>query len=190
MISYTGDIKYGQYTTAPLGWLLCDGSSIPSVYSALRAMVGNSTPNHVSRMPMGGTGGQVGNTGGDASVTVPLPQHDHNFTGSSHSHGFSGGSHTHGFSGGNHSHATFPTLGQTSGANVMTGGQGNTGWRAFANTTSGTQSASAGGTVQSASTGGTVQSASTGGTVQNAGVANAQISTLSPYVVCLAIIKV
>ena len=31
-------------TTAPAGWLICDGSSIPSGYTALRAMAGNTTP--------------------------------------------------------------------------------------------------------------------------------------------------
>jgi len=30
--------------TAPAGWLICDGSSIPSGYTALRAMAGNTTP--------------------------------------------------------------------------------------------------------------------------------------------------
>lgn len=207
MIAYTGDEKFGEYTSAPLGWLLCDGSVIPTVYTALRAMVGNTTPDKRGRATVGtGLGFGLGTSGGNDTVQLgeaQMPTHDHPFTGSSHSHGFTGGSHSHGFSGSSHSHNVLanPHSHSVSGGQfVVTGGSGaglsfdgSSGHGAsitVATTVTGaTSSVSTAGTVASASTGGTVASASTAGTVGNSGSGNA-FSVQNPYVVALAIIKV
>lgn len=179
MITYTGDIKYGTYTSAPLGWRLCDGT--------------NGTPDHRSKVPMGTTtAGQVGNTGGATSVQLVagnLPQHNHPFTGDTHNHPFTGSTHNHPFTGGSHNHPG-TTLGTTSSGNVTTGTQGTTGWRAFSSTST-VGNANTAGTVGNATTGGTVGNATTAGTVGNAGSSNpTAVSVLQPYVVCLAIMKI
>lgn len=193
MIGYTGDIKFGVYTAAncPLGWLLCDTAQIPTQNTALRAMVGNNTPDFRGRAPVGtGSGFPLGDTGGSTSVTLSeaqMPTHDHPFTGGSHTHSFSGSSHSHPFTGSSHGHIL------NNGSNlVQTGGSG--GGLSFSGSSGHAVTASAsntttGGTVGSATTSGSVASASTSGTVGNAGSGNA-INVQSPYTVALAIIKV
>lgn len=55
----TGSIMPYMGTTAPTGWLMCDGSEIPAQYTTLRAMFSNNrTPNLRGRFLKGaGTGG-------------------------------------------------------------------------------------------------------------------------------------
>ncbi|MFK8059315.1 MAG: tail fiber protein, partial [Polaribacter sp.] len=55
----TGSIMPFMGTTAPAGWLMCDGSEIPSQHTTLRAMFSNNrTPNLRGRFLKGaGTGG-------------------------------------------------------------------------------------------------------------------------------------
>lgn len=55
----TGSIMPFMGTTAPEGWLMCDGSEIPTEYTTLRAMFSNNrTPNLKGRFLKGaGTGG-------------------------------------------------------------------------------------------------------------------------------------
>lgn len=71
-------------TTAPAGWLLCDGSAIPAQYSALIALIGPNTPNLKGRVIVGLDAAQtefdtLGETGGSKTSTAP---HSH-----AHTHG-------------------------------------------------------------------------------------------------------
>lgn len=94
-------------TTAPTGWLLCDGSTVliatyPDLFGALGTRFGGDgttnfmLPNLVDRFPIGKT---VGLTGGSAAKTLAvanLPPHNHTI---GHDHGAfntgSGGGHEH-----------------------------------------------------------------------------------------------
>ena len=75
-------IMYGG-STAPPGWLLCDGTSTAS-YGALAAIVGQYTPDLRDRFIMAaGTTYAVGTTGGEAEVTLTeaqMPSHSHTWT--------------------------------------------------------------------------------------------------------------
>lgn len=89
IITYAG-------TTAPAGWLFCDGSEVTkTTYARLYAVIGttygtasNGTkfvlPNLADRIPVGKSGAtSVGNTGGNSSVTLSveqLPSHTHTGT--------------------------------------------------------------------------------------------------------------
>jgi len=75
-------------TTAPLGWLLCDGALLPNdqKYDKLRSMVGNNTPDMRSRFIVGtGQGSGLSNhpltqTGGEETHTLSvneMPAHSH-----------------------------------------------------------------------------------------------------------------
>ena len=75
-------IMYGG-STAPPGWLLCDGTSTAS-YGALAAIVGQYTPDLRDRFIIAaGTTYAVGTTGGEAEVTLTeaqMPSHSHTWT--------------------------------------------------------------------------------------------------------------
>ena len=87
---------FGDESIVPEGWIICDGRSIPTEYSELRAVVGTTAPNWDDRVPMGG--GTVLATGGtDTIASANLPTHTHtlnshthtgtvNTTGSTHDH--------------------------------------------------------------------------------------------------------
>ena len=93
-------------SSAPSGWLLCDGSAIPGGHTQLIAMVGNNTPNLKGRF-LGGAGSNgltLGNSYNDATrkprngsfkITTPT-KHRHSFdiTKNGISTG-SGGGHSH-----------------------------------------------------------------------------------------------
>jgi microcystin-dependent protein len=72
-------------TTAPSGWLLCDGAAIPAQYTALIALVGANTPNLKGRVLVGLNAAEaefdtLGETGGAKTVTLTtteMPSHDH-----------------------------------------------------------------------------------------------------------------
>jgi microcystin-dependent protein len=94
-----GTIAMYGGATAPTGWLLCDGASIDSGYTALRAIVGTTTPDLKGRVPVGmgaGTGltsRTLGDTGGAETHTLTeaqIPSHTH--TQNAHSHTASTGS--------------------------------------------------------------------------------------------------
>lgn len=82
-------------TTAPAGWLMCDGGAIPAdaKYARLKALVGNNTPNLRGRFLVGvdssdSTFGVLGTQGGSKRMTssatitsANLPNHTHVFTG-------------------------------------------------------------------------------------------------------------
>lgn len=108
IITYAG-------VNAPNGWLLCNGSEVSkTLYSRLFSVIGNlygdaSTsdkfvlPNLVDRVPVGKTNsGQLGNVGGNNSITLSvsqLPSHTHTGTTSNN------GSHTHGVTDPGHNHS-------------------------------------------------------------------------------------
>jgi microcystin-dependent protein len=109
-------VMYGG-TTAPTGWLLCNGQST-SGYAALAAVVGGFVPDLRGRAPIGyGTSTDttnvptarttIGATTGAEAVTLTsaqsgVPAHSHDntaaFTGSATSTGFEDADHAHTFS--------------------------------------------------------------------------------------------
>ena len=87
----TGTIVMYGSSSAPTGWLLCDGQST-SGYAALAAIVGSTVPDLRSRFVVGaGSGYSVGMTGGANSVTLTvstMPSHSHSTN--NHDHSLSG----------------------------------------------------------------------------------------------------
>ena len=90
-------------TSAPRGWLLCTGGIIPTEYTVLRSMVGDSTPNLKGRF-LGGAGSSGMTLKGTygQSTSEPSGLRLSSETGGSHSHYFSengttakDGSHNH-----------------------------------------------------------------------------------------------
>ena len=88
----TGSITMYGGTTAPAGWLICDGSSVSrTAYAALFAVIGTTygsnssttfnVPNLQGRFPLGkSTSYNLGTTGGAATVTLSvneMPSHHH-----------------------------------------------------------------------------------------------------------------
>ena len=62
-------------TTAPDGWLICDGSSIPSGYTSLRAMAGSATPDLRDRFLRGKSSSRaIGNYQADS-----VKSHGHSY---------------------------------------------------------------------------------------------------------------
>jgi microcystin-dependent protein len=123
-------------STAPSGWLICDGTAVSrTTYAALFAVIsttygagnGSTTfnlPNMSNRIPVGSGGSYTrGSTGGAASVTLSeaqMPSHGHGFSGSSgaggdHGHSISGGTDF----GGDHSHSVGN---QSSRGDILAGG--------------------------------------------------------------------
>jgi microcystin-dependent protein len=99
-------------TTAPSGWLLCDGAAIPAQYTALIALVGANTPNLKGRVLVGLNAAEaefdtLGETGGAKTVTLSSaempshnhPQDSHDHPQDSHTHGVTDPAHRHGFAG-------------------------------------------------------------------------------------------
>ena len=116
-----GAISAYAGSTAPTGWLMCNGTSTAG-YPVLAALVGATTPDLTGRFPMGKTASSTGSTllGSGGSNTIAesnLPAHghavgtlattptgDHQHTGTVDG----GGGHTHGVSilgVGGHTHA-------------------------------------------------------------------------------------
>jgi microcystin-dependent protein len=90
----TGTIQMWPTTSAPSGYLLCDGTAVSrSTYSALYALIGTTfgsgdgsttfnLPNYTDRMPIGkgSIAASIGATGGAATTTLSssnLPAHTH-----------------------------------------------------------------------------------------------------------------
>lgn len=110
-----GELKMWPTTTAPTGYLLCNGAAVSrSTYAALFAIVGTTfgagngsttfnLPNYVDRMPIGaGSAYSVAGTGGSKDAVAI--SHTHTFSATSggqsqsHSHAVTvdaGGAHTH-----------------------------------------------------------------------------------------------
>lgn len=83
-------------TSAPTGWLLCDGASISASYTELIAQVGSTTPNLKGKVIVGLDSAQTEfdtrfETGGAKTVTLTaaqsgLPAHGHNISDPGHVH--------------------------------------------------------------------------------------------------------
>lgn len=110
-------------STAPFGWLMCDGTTVNSstypTLAALLAPFGGKTPDLRNRFPMGAGAQALGATGGNARISQVVA-HQHSVTGSvtitgsvgsggsDHAHSVSSAtlSHTHNIStAANHTHA-------------------------------------------------------------------------------------
>ncbi len=99
-----GSIMIWAGSTAPTGWLLCDGTAdSTTTYSALYAVVGTTygsgsgtflVPNLKGRIPVGLNSADAsfdarGETGGEKTHTITtaeMPSHTHTFTGTAHNH--------------------------------------------------------------------------------------------------------
>ena len=135
-VGLTGAIQMWPTTSAPSGYLNCDGSAVSrTTYSALYAVVGTTfgtgdgsttfnVPNYTGRMPYGTT---IGATGGSADAVVV--SHTHSITDSGHSHTFSYGSTANVPGGGGTDNRLlgsaltgYPTTTSTTGVSVNTAG--------------------------------------------------------------------
>ena len=115
----TGEIKMWGVSSAPTGYLLCDGTAVSrTTYAALFAVYGTTfgsgngtttfnVPNFTNRMPIGAGGTySLAATGGSATTTISssnLPSHTHTFSATTggmsanttHQHGVLGGAGYH-----------------------------------------------------------------------------------------------
>ena len=100
----TGSMTMYGGTTAPVGWLLCNGAAVSrTTYASLYSIIGNNfgsgdgsttfnLPNFESKFPLG-TVSTPGSTGGSATITQGnLPKHFHG--GPQHTHSLSAHQHT------------------------------------------------------------------------------------------------
>jgi microcystin-dependent protein len=113
-ITPIGSILTYAGSTAPQGWLLCDGSEVnKTIYSRLFSVIGNNygspvnsnnfvLPNLEQRIPVGKSNSTtLGSTGGSDNVTLStsqLPSHNHSGTTNndgSHSHSITDPGHAH-----------------------------------------------------------------------------------------------
>jgi microcystin-dependent protein len=115
----TGTIQMWATASAPVGYVLCNGTAISrTTFSNLFSVIGTTfgvgdgsttfnVPDYTNRMPYGAT---VGTTGGTTSITLGttnLPNHTHTFSGTSgtmnsnnvHSHSINDPGHNHLFGG-------------------------------------------------------------------------------------------
>jgi microcystin-dependent protein len=180
----TGAIMMWYTSTAPAGWILCQGQST-SGYTALAAVIGATVPDLRTRVPVGkgdpGTAFQsIGSTGGVTDVTLTAAQ-----SGSpahSHSNYLSDPGHSHGITDPTHRHNTLP--GYLSFADAFAGG-----------TLSGIRGAAGGTAINTgySGTGVTVNGGGTGAWVTNvnnvASNAASSHTNLQPYIVMNYIIK-
>jgi microcystin-dependent protein len=79
LVCPVGTITAFGGTTAPTGWLLCDGSAIAGGYTELIALVGVNTPDLKGRFPIGDNASlTLLGQGGSATITTnQIPSHSH-----------------------------------------------------------------------------------------------------------------
>ena len=133
----SGSLLMWPTTSAPTGYLLCNGTAVSrTTYAALFAVVGTTfgagdgsttfnLPNYADRMPIGaGTiAASIGATGGSASTTLStsnLPSHTHSFSGSGS--GTTNGA-TTGIYDAGHTHPTVGGIGNAQGGGGSSGAQ-------------------------------------------------------------------
>jgi microcystin-dependent protein len=146
-----GSILTYAGSSAPSGWLLCNGNQVsktdyPRLFSVINNRYGNpdiSTnfvlPDLTDRVPIGKSGStNLGNSGGNSTITLSteqLPTHTHTGTtvsNGTHSHTGTtdnNGSHTHGVTDNGHFHSVqdaFFAENQQNGANNLRGTSANT----------------------------------------------------------------
>ena len=102
-VAPVGSIMIWAGSTAPTGWLLCDGTAYTvAAYPALNAVIGTTygtgigfmVPNLKGKIPVGldatqtefDTRGEIGGEKTHAITTTEMPSHNHTFTGTAHSH--------------------------------------------------------------------------------------------------------
>jgi len=119
-------VAYGG-SSAPTGWLLCNGDTFnATTYSSLNTVLGGNTlPDLRARVPMGkaasGTGSTLLSAGGNRKVASNhLPVHVHTITHDHASQTINGGSHDHSLTGG----ITDNTQAATQGLYNVSGGPG------------------------------------------------------------------
>ena len=99
LVCPVGTITAYGGTSAPTGWLLCDGSAININYTELIALVGANTPDMKGRFPLGDSASlTLLATGGSTTISeANLPAHTHanTATASTSVTVNSGGAHTH-----------------------------------------------------------------------------------------------
>jgi microcystin-dependent protein len=178
LICPVGTIAPYGGTSAPTGWLLCDGGSISASYTELRALVGTTTPNFKGRTLVGLDGTQtefdaIFETGGVKTVTLTaaqsgLPAHLHSVSITS---GPESASHTHSITFTETPSGTLTTVLPSAGSGIIA---------QASNQTSGTTNANSVGHDHLVS-----------GTTANVAAANASEahSNLQPYAVVTYIIK-
>lgn len=131
----TGEVKMWPLTTAPKGYLICNGQAVrradyPTLYATIGTTFGAgdgastfNVPNYTDRMPVGkGTiASTIGSIGGSKDAIAVA--HTHTFSGStggqsaSHSHSTGDTYNTHGFiAGGGNAFSKVGLTGQTGGA--------------------------------------------------------------------------
>ena len=124
-------------TTAPSGWMMCDGTEVSSsAYPALAALLapfGGKTPDLRNRFPMGAGAQALGATGGSNTIDTVVA-HTHTVSGSvsvadagalsltgsvdtapAHIHTIAPGQHTHSGGGRSHTHSIGPNSASLSG---------------------------------------------------------------------------
>lgn len=120
LYSPTGQMTQYAASTAPDGWLMCDGSAVSrSTYSDLFALIGTTygagngttsfnVPDMRGRMPVGkaatGTFGTLNASGGTETETLTsdqMPAHSHGVGDPSHAHGVYDPGHSHSLRGKN-----------------------------------------------------------------------------------------
>ncbi len=103
-VAPVGSIMIWAGSSAPTGWLLCDGTAYSTTtYAALYAIVGTTygsgsgiflVPNLKGKIPVGlnsadasfDARGEIGGEKTHAIATAELPSHNHTFTGTAHNH--------------------------------------------------------------------------------------------------------
>lgn len=179
-------------TTAPTGWLMCDGATYgqgtyPNLFLAIGYTYGGSdgnfsVPNMADRSLMGvGSIVALGDTAGASEVTLTtaqLPSHNHEVNDPGHTHTFTGAAHNHSITDPQHTHLGVVAATGTGLAGAGAGGSsGSTG------------AASTGITINDATAGGTNADANTSITIANTGSGEA-VNVLNPVFGINYIIKV
>lgn len=132
----TGEMKMWPTSSAPAGYLLCDGSAVSrTVYAALYAVLGTTfgsgdgvntfnLPNFRNRMPIGaGDLYSAGGTGGSKDAVVVSHTHTATSTDSGHSHTYTAtlqGGTSYQMSGGSFSISPTTQTSSTGNANIST----------------------------------------------------------------------
>jgi microcystin-dependent protein len=140
-----GSVAMFAGATAPVNWLICDGSSLATTgtYAGLFGIVGYTyggaganfnLPNLVQNFPLGAGANPIGTTGGTFNYTLSvanMPPHTHPIEQTPHSHSAYQNAHSHVIATGGHNHPlhdpvhthTYATLG--GGVNIQPGSGGN-----------------------------------------------------------------
>jgi microcystin-dependent protein len=120
-----GSIVVYAGSTAPEGWLMCDGAlydvlAYPELFGVLEFTYGSDVaksafrvPDLAGKVPVGAKPftwycDKLGKTGGEAEVSLSeseMPAHKHNVSASSHNHGISVSPHNHSVSVTSHNHS-------------------------------------------------------------------------------------